>query len=415
MKAARTQDGSATRAVRILGTRGVPNRHGGFEAFAEELAPFLAARGWSVTVYCQEEGDGAMWETEWRGVRRVHVPVRGGGSLGTVVFDWRCTRHARREPGLALVLGYNTALFCAAYRYGGIPCLLNMDGMEWRRAKYTWAERAWFLANERLGCRLADHLIADHPEIARYLGRLVAPDRVTTIAYGARRVDGADPGALAPYGVAPHRYLLVIARPEPENSTLEIVRAYSARPRAVPLVVLGAYRRGHPYHRRVLDVASPDVRFPGAVYDRAAVDALRRFARLYVHGHTVGGTNPALVEALGAGAAVLAHDNPYNRWVAGDAAEYFGGERECAARLDAWCEDTPPASLQGRRRAAAERHAAAFQLEAQLARYEALLAAHAGVSDVRPTELPIAVGTSPIPPRASSAWGSRGPTTTLRS
>lgn len=392
---------AAPRAVRILGTRGVPNRHGGFEAFAEELAPYLAGRGWSVTVYCQETGDGAPWETSWRGVRRVHVPVRGAGSLSTVVFDWRCTLHARREPGLALVLGYNTALFCAAYRAAGIPCALNMDGMEWRRAKYTPLERAWFLLNERLGCRLADRLVADHPEIARSLRELVPAERVATVAYGARSVERADPARLAPYGLRPDAYLLVIARPEPENSTLQIVRAYSSRRRAIPLVVLGAYRREHRYHRRVLDAASPDVLFPGAVYERGTVDALRRFARLYVHGHTVGGTNPALVEALGAGAAVLAHDNPYNRWVAGDAADYFASEGECAAHLDAWGAATPPAGLERMRAAAAARHAAEFQLDAQLARYEALLAACAGVPVPTAAAPPIAASVAPPPTAAT--------------
>ena len=375
---------SASRVVRILGTRGVPNRHGGFESFAEDLAPFLVARGWTVVVYCQEEGDGPSWESQWRGVRRVHIPVREGGSLGTVVFDWKCTRHARREPGLALVLGYNTAIFSVAYRLGRIPSVLNMDGMEWRRAKYGLAERAWFLLNERLGCRIADHLVADHPEIARYLRRLVPMDRVSTIAYGARHVTNADVRRLEQFGLAADRYLLVVARPEPENLTLEIVRAYSARARALPLVVLGAYRRDHPYQRRVLDAAGTNVLFPGAVYDRDTVDALRHFARVYVHGHTVGGTNPALVEALGAGAAVLAHDNPYNRWVAGDAAFYFRDEAACTACLDVCCGDACPADIVARREAATRRHATEFDLETQLGRYERLLERYVEVD--APTE-----------------------------
>ena len=104
------------RHLRILGTRGVPAAHGGFETFAEHLAPFLVERGWQVTVYCQEDGVGPVFEDTWRGVRRVRMPVATGGAAGTIVFDWKSTVHAAREPGLVLTLGYNTAVFCALYR-----------------------------------------------------------------------------------------------------------------------------------------------------------------------------------------------------------------------------------------------------------------------------------------------------------
>src|SRR5262245_39380964 len=144
--------------VRILGTRGIPGGHGGFETFAENLAPFLARRGWSVTVYCQVEGADAITEYTWRCVRLVRIPIRRKGSLGTVVFDWLCTRHALSEDGLALVLGYNTAILMAAYRLFGIPTVLNPDGLESQRQKYNAFERAWLIANEWLGVRVADHL-----------------------------------------------------------------------------------------------------------------------------------------------------------------------------------------------------------------------------------------------------------------
>lgn len=362
------------RHIRILGTRGIPGRHGGFETFAEDLALHLVERGWSVTVYCQEEGTGPIREDRWEGARLVRVPVRVGGGLGTIVFDWRCTRHAVQEDGLALVLGYNTALFSAAYRRRGIPNLLNMDGIEWRRQKYNLAERGWFYVNEWLGCLLADHLVADHPEIAARLAARTAARRVTTIPYGARTVEDADAAFLADLGLTPDGYALVVARPEPENSTLEIVRAFSAAPRTCKLVVLGHYRRDVAYERAVLESASGDVVFPGAVYDRPAIDALRYFARLYVHGHTVGGTNPALVEALGAGMPVLAHDNRFNRWVAGDAALYFADQSACAGQLDRLLSQTAAPQLGTMRQAARRRHATTFALADTLTEYERLLA-----------------------------------------
>ena len=153
--------------LRILGTRGIPASHGGFETFAEDLALHLVGRGWDVTVYCQEHGDGPLVESHWQGVRLIHIPVPSTGSFSTIQFDWRSTRHAAREPGLALVLGYNTAFMSALYRFRRIPSVLNLDGLEWKRAKYNPLERAWFWVNERLAGWLSDHLIADHPEIAR--------------------------------------------------------------------------------------------------------------------------------------------------------------------------------------------------------------------------------------------------------
>ena len=144
--------GSAPPCVRILGCRGVPAAHGGFETFAERLAGYLAARGWVVTVYCQGRGRGPASEDRWRGIRRVHVPVQTAGALGTMIFDWKSTLHALGEPGVALTLGYNTAIFTALYRLRRIPNVINMDGIEWKRTKRSIPERLWLYANERLGC-----------------------------------------------------------------------------------------------------------------------------------------------------------------------------------------------------------------------------------------------------------------------
>nr|WP_275426411.1 glycosyltransferase [Vibrio variabilis] len=126
----------------------------------------------------------------------------------------------------------------------------------------------------------------------------------------------------------PKKYSIIIARPEPENSILEVVKAFSNSKRNQKLVVLGNFTPDeNPYHKQVLDSASDEVVFPGAIYDHDVVGALRFYSRYYVHGHQVGGTNPSLVEALGAGCAVLAHDNQFNQWVASDAAVYFSGQQ----------------------------------------------------------------------------------------
>lgn len=361
----------AVRSVRILGTRGIPAAHGGFETFAEQLALYLVERGWRVTVYCQEQGPAALREDNWRAVRRVHIAVPQGGAAGTMAFDWRSIRHAARSRELCLTLGYNTALFCALLRLRGVPNLINMDGIEWARAKWSMPARVWFYVNDWAGCWLGNHLIADHPQIAAHLARRAPAARISMIPYGAPRIDGADPRPLERYGLKPDEYAVLIARAEPENSILDVVRAWSAQPRRCQLIVLGNYDDRHAYQREVRRAASSDVIFAGAIYDKDCVGALRFFARFYVHGHRVGGTNPSLVEALGAGNAVLAHDNRFNRWVADDAALYFSDARTCRAGIDRLLDDD--ALLARLRGAGRRRHAAHFTWPGVLAAYEQLL------------------------------------------
>ena len=129
--------------VLILGTRGVPAAHGGFESFAEKLALFLVEHGWRVTVYCQQDV-AAVTERfvtdSWRGVERVTVQVAEQGARGTIAFDWHSTQHASREDGVCLVLGYNTAIFMALLRWRGKKILINMDGIEWKRPKWSAPE-----------------------------------------------------------------------------------------------------------------------------------------------------------------------------------------------------------------------------------------------------------------------------------
>lgn len=357
--------------LRILGIRGIPAAHGGFESFAEALALDLVARGWEVIVYCQEDGRGPLREDVWRGVRRVTIPVALGGTAGTMVFDWRSIAHATTEPGLCLTLGYNTAMFCARLKLAGLPNVINMDGIEWRRAKWGALAKTWFWLNERAGCWLGEHLVADHPEIAAHLATRTAASRITTIPYGADRVL-ADPAVdFTRFGLEPGRYLTVIARAEPENSLLEIVSAFSARPRGVKLAVLGRYEAGNAYHRQVLDAASDEVLFLGAIYDKPVVQQLRAHALAYLHGHRVGGTNPSLVEALGAHNAVIAHDNTFNRWVAGPGAAYFADAAGLSVQLGELLSD--PARLAAMRQASARRFGEGLEHEAVMAQYRELL------------------------------------------
>lgn len=360
------------KSLLILGTRGVPAQHGGFETFAEKLSLFLVAQGWQVTVYCQEDAGEGIWESTWQGIRRIHIPVRSQGALGTIIFDLKATWHALSQKGLFLTLGYNTAVFNLLQRLRGQVNVINMDGIEWRREKWGVIAKTWFWLNERIGCWVGNHLVADHPQIKAHLATRVHRDKITMIPYGGDEVVSADPALLERYGLEAGRFSVIIARPEPENSFLEMVRAFSREARGHKLVVLGSFQPdSNAYHRSVMQAASVEVLFPGAIYEAPVVQALRRYARFYLHGHRVGGTNPSLVEALGAGCAVIAHDNHFNRWVAGADAVFFADEDACAAQFERLLMDDT--AVQAMKQASHTRFLECFTWPQVLAEYEQLL------------------------------------------
>lgn len=313
----------------ILGIRGVPASHGGFESFAEQLVPWMVSAGWKVSVYCQGSDTGSRYEDTWQGCRRIHIPVKFSGALATIEFDIKSNFDAIKSSGLLLTLGYNTGFLSACVRIFGRKNLINMDGIEWKRAKYSPIQKFYLWINERLAAWAGTILIADHPEIASHHANHASREKICMIPYGSEKIEAANEVLLSQYGLTSKKFITVIARPEPENSLLEIVSAFSRKPRGVNLIVLGRYDRNNAYQAAVLAAASEEVIFPGALYERSVVQALRFHSLAYVHGHQVGGTNPSLVEALGAGNAIIAHDNKFNRWVAGAAARYFSDMDEC--------------------------------------------------------------------------------------
>lgn len=320
-------------SILILGTRGVPAAHGGFETFAERLALFLVERGWHVGVYCQEEVSSVTARVRsetWRGIEQIKVQVASTGPAATLEFDWHCVRDAASRKGVCLVLGYNGAAFLPYLRLRRRRIITNMDGIEWRRPKWSLPVKSWFWLNEWIAAWTSHRLVADHPAIADHLATRRPRSATAMIPYGGIPVRSAPEAPLRALGLEPGRYLVSIARVEPDNSIVEMVEAFSRQPRDAKLVVLGNLDDKNEYHRQVRAAAGPEVVFPGAIYDPTVVQALRFHARAYMHGHTVGGTNPSLVEALWAGNAVVAHDNVYNRWTAGDAGVFFDSADRCA-------------------------------------------------------------------------------------
>ncbi|WP_425992857.1 DUF1972 domain-containing protein [Brevundimonas sp. TWP2-3-2] len=329
------QDCNTRPVVRILGTHGVPGNYGGFETAAEHIAKYLVRQNWRVIVYCQTGPNGTVYYDTWEGIERVNIGVEDKGWLGTAKFDWISIVHASRHRDVCLTFGYNTGVFNFLQRLKGIPNVINMDGIEWSRKRWGFLRQAILYVNERFAAAFGNHLIADHPVIHEYLLTRASARKITTATYGAEPILSplsTDP--VTALGLQPGTYFTLIARPIPENSIIEIVQAFSSKPRGRQLVILGHYDgAADAYHAAILAAASEEVRFVGPIYgDRVAV--LRYHALGYFHGHTVGGTNPSLVEALAAGNPVFAHDNPYNRWVAQDAAVYFADQSELSRSIE---------------------------------------------------------------------------------
>jgi glycosyltransferase involved in cell wall biosynthesis len=363
---------SSRPTVRILGTHGVPAAYGGFETAAENVAFFLRDQGWRVIVYCQVDDGNHVIEDEWRGLERVSIPVKRDGWLGTSTFDLLSIRHASHHRDVCLTFGYNTAVFNTLQRLLRIPNVINMDGIEWSRARWGPARQTILWLNERIACFVGNHLIADHPCIEDYLQTRARPSKISTITYGAHAVESAKQEPVRALGFEPGAYLTLICRPIPENSILELVSGFAAVHRGHELAVLGTYSPdSDDYHKAVVAAASDEVRFLGPIYDPETVAALRFHSSGYLHGHTVGGTNPSLVEAMAAGNPVIAHDNPYNRWVARDGAMYFRTEEDARDRIDDLLDD------EGARVAMAaasrRRHAEEFTWEHVAGQYEELL------------------------------------------
>jgi glycosyltransferase involved in cell wall biosynthesis len=364
------------KTVRILGTHGVPANYGGFETAAENVALYLAQHGWRVVVYCQEDGRGRLREDTWNGLERVIIPIDTPGWRGTSKFDLLSIRHAARFRDVCLTFGYNTAIFNVWQRLRRIPLVINMDGIEWSRARWGLARQSILYVNERIACVVGNDLIADHPEIEAYLARKARRSKISMVTYGAHEIIEAPESIPQEFGLEPGRYLTLICRSIPENSVLELVQGFSVRPRGIRLAVLGSYEPAtDEYHRAVMDAASAEVDFLGAIYEPKTVSGLRFHSAAYLHGHTVGGTNPSLVEALAAGNPVLAHDNAYNRWTAGPgAAMFFTTADDVGARLDEMLGN--PDRLAAMSAASRARYRAEFTWEYVAGQYEQILAKH---------------------------------------
>ena len=325
--------------IAIIGSRGIPNRYGGFEQFAEHLSLGLVERGHRVTVYCPHFHP--LQEPTFRGVdlRHVYCPERTIGSAANFLYDFLALRDAlKRDFDIVYEAGYQSSalslLICRVHKKRQV-IVTNMDGMEWQRAKWGRLVKGmtrWF---EKLAVEKSDYLITDNPAIQDYYRSRYGTEGVY-IPYGADPEPEFDDGVLTAYGLSSGEFFLCVARLEPENNLEDILAGVLQAETSMPLVVVGPH---HTRYGRYLKSKYRDssIRFAGGIYEKKALNSLRRHSRLYFHGHSVGGTNPALLEAMAAGALIVAHDNPFNRCVLGGEAFYFNNRLEIGhllGRLD---------------------------------------------------------------------------------
>ena len=314
----------------ITGSRGLPNRYGGYEELVDHLALGLAARGWRVDVATSSTHPVREWSHP--GVRRrVHLdPEPWMGSAGQFIYDLLSLRDAARQrPDVHLTLGTTSSAPWLAIKglRGSAPLAVHLDGLEWMRGKYSPAVQRYLKWAERTAAEAADLLVADHPEMARYAARYAKP--CAEIAYGVDDPAPADLTVLRRFGLQPGSYALIIARLVPENHVRLAAEALSPH---CPVVVVGPW--DNPEGRALQ--GHPNVHLLGAQFDAEVLNALRAGCGLYVHGHSAGGTNPGLLQAMAAGCAIAAHDNVFNRGILGEAAAYFTATEAHEALAAAW-------------------------------------------------------------------------------
>jgi glycosyltransferase involved in cell wall biosynthesis len=330
-------------SIAMIGTRGVPAAYGGFETAVEEIGARLVERGHQVTVYCRR-GRGAR-PSEWRGMRLVYAPALRIKAAETLSHSALSVMHLaldnRHRPDAAFVFNAANAPFVPFLRALRIPVAVHVDGLEWKREKWRGAGRRYYRWAESHAVRHADSLIADARGIADYY-RSVHGAATELLTYGAPIIDESAHAAIDRIGLSPRGYHLVVARFEPENHVDVIVAGYARSDSALPLVVVGSAPYAAAHTARIAELAAGDdrIRLLGGVFDQELLDELYANAATYLHGHSVGGTNPSLLRAMGAGAHVIAWDVSFNREVAGEVATYFCDADGVTERLTE-AESTP--------------------------------------------------------------------------
>lgn len=324
--------------IAIIGCRGIPNHYGGFEQFATFLAPQLVARGFDVSVYCSSLHP--YKQATYQGVHLIHCtdPEDKIAEVGQIYYDLVCIWHCRHAGyDIIFQLGYTS---CGLWQFL-LPktsrIVSNMDGMEWQRSKYKGLLKLFLKFSERQVVERSDYLIGDAEPIKDYYDRnYIKPCHF--LSYATEWFDRPDASILEALSLKQGQYFLIIARIQEDNNIEMIIRGYITSESIYPLVIIGNTNNTFGKYLRH-KYTSSSIRWMGGVFDKAILDNLRYHTRLYFHGHSAGGTNPSLLEAMAASARIAAHDNVFNRSVCSDGAVYFADASQLSKLIQAEASD----------------------------------------------------------------------------
>jgi glycosyltransferase involved in cell wall biosynthesis len=364
--------------IAILGTRGIPASYGGFETFAEHLSTRLVSRGHEVTVYCRSHYVSPR-QLEYHGVRLKVLPTIKHKYLDTVVHTFFSSLHAAAERfDVALICNAANSPFAPILRLTGIPTALNVDGLEHKRKKWNALGRGYYKLCERLATWLPTEIVTDARVIQDYYSSRYNKQS-TMIAYGAEVERRPDPSLVRRWDVQPNRYVLYVSRLEPENNAHLVIETFKRVRTGHKLLIVGDAPYAHEYIADLKKRARSDRRiiFTGFVFGKD-YRALQQNAYCYVHATEVGGTHPALIEAMGFGNCVLTLDTPENLEVVGDAGIPYSDEVDLAAQLQKVLRDGSRVSSYRQRAQARVR--SEYDWEGVVDLYERLFARIAGIS-----------------------------------
>ena len=362
--------------IAILGTRGIPASYGGFETFAEHLSTRLAARGHDVTVYCRAHYVSPR-QLEYHGVRLKVLPTIRHKYFDTVVHTFLSAIHAvSGRYDAALICNCANAPFSPILRLTGTPVAINVDGLEHKRKKWSWLARRYYRFAEYLSTLLPNEMVTDAQVIQDYyLTRHNAPS--TMIAYGSEVERRPNRDAVRKWRVEPNRYVLYVSRLEPENNAHLVIEAFKKVRTAYRLLIVGDAPYAEQYINSLKASARGDKRiiFTGFVFGQD-YRALQQNAYCYIHATEVGGTHPALLEAMGYGNCVLTLATPENMEVVGDAGVPYIDEFDLSEKLKRVLRDG--SLVQAYRNRAQQRIQKVYDWESVVDQYEQLFARMSG-------------------------------------
>jgi len=351
----------------ILGTRGIPARYGGFETFAEELSTRLAARGHSLTVYCREKYP----EPSYRGVRLKYLPTIRHKYFDTLAHTFFSTLHlaVARRCDAVLYCNAANAVFTWIPSVLGMPVALNVDGLERHRKKWNRLAKAWYRISERLATWMPNVVVTDAHSIAAYYREEYGRSS-EMIPYGAEVGAVETSEALDRLGLERRRYFLYVSRMEPENNALLVREVFEQLRTPFKLALIGDAPYAANYIGQVRATSASRIIIPGAIYGQGYRE-LGSHCFAYIHATEVGGTHPALIEAMGRGALTLYLDTPENAEVAGGAGLSF--QRHTLTQVLERALEMPESEREAYRTKARERVRTRYSWDAVTDAYEKLL------------------------------------------